>query len=475
MGIGSGGFNMSEIQIRKNAVAIWLTVVGVLLAIYLISGYSDAIEMRPQANINLTGHNLTYVSCVRFNDGLWQCTVVNGSAFFANITALYANDTALWTNASAQEALIQAAMSALANNQTAWKSNDSAQEAYLLILYTNASDQQLKIGVLDVNMSGVQTRLGTLETMKTCAAGQYVNGTNGTNIYCGAPAAGGEFRPEMVQIPEIGTNISIQNGNLNVTGNITLTSKIATYGTYLILGLKGTNDYGLSADFLNVLVNQTGLTFYANKYQDSNRLYRILARSERAGNTNGFSFGLVDKTFTTPPENYSVYPNDDKKVGLGTTVKCWDKFYYYTQYDCGSPTERIKDKALPLIRRLAKAHQSARLSSTTAADEVFYSNVPAEFQGEEGACGHNVTIVDEVINALVLGEGELSEAVEDKGYCVSDEQELIKRVGTLEDRVDAQDKAIDELYRDFVLLEGGGILTLLGLGAAFEYRYRKGG
>ena len=180
----------------------------------------------------------------------------------------------------------------------------------------------------------------------------------------------------------------------------------------------------------------------------------------------------------------SLGPVADNAYDAATASTCYKGVYYYTLHDCGSPTERLNGKkALPLIKQLAKGHKGsgedvggyrsdgydlAAVGQSTKLTRIdyYYEQMPLEFQGENGSCGHPVTITDEVINALVLAVDELDEATGELGYCTTDEGGLRVRLLDAEDRVSELERVLNNLLTLLVSL------GILGSGAV-AYKYKR--
>ena len=259
----------------------------------------------------------------------------------------------------------------------------------------------------------------------------------------------------------IRTNTSVRNGHLN-TSDITLNGDLYSIGKNMLIYRQDDSTFtvyiGSGPGVGNDLIfrwrpEQNGsdeIDLRVMSMEDSRQGLRLNADQD------------IDKLFA---------PLQNNAYDLGHSSYCWEDFYRDREYDCSSPTKSIRGKkAMPLVRGLAKAHlkagevggSSGSPSSSSAAAEIYHSLVPLEFQGPHSNCGWNVTDVDEVLNALVLGVDELDYALSERGYCTSDEGPLEARIIALEGRVDDLEDALLALFGTLTAagVIGGGTILL---------------
>jgi len=341
---------------HRNNYNTLLVVCVITLILLLLIMSARALDMMPQADINLTDHDLKDVYCVRFNDSSDQCT--------AGLTSTDAQDnniTDLWSNASNQDERIDV----LELLETHWENSSVDYITPKNNMGINASNITSTNGAVNIH-TDLNVTDGTLEV--------HTGNDNYTIQYTcnlqGAAGTGGVCR-KVYDSPQ-----GSQYYNSDKTNAFT---KLVSRGDG-ITGMVLFSDDGEQITFLKYNATAYGGMFFM---------------------VNNGGDVVIDGNGTTEPGKVRPYANNQDD--LGAADKCWQDFYYYTLNDCGSPTETLRGKqATPLIRQLAEAH----LAATT---ETYYLMIPAEFEGEPGGCGHNTIRTDEVINALVLSVTELDE------------------------------------------------------------------
>jgi hypothetical protein len=181
------------------------------------STYDDS---RLVANITMLWGNET---------ALWA----NASDQQANLAILYANATALWINASVQ----QSDIAALLSNDTALWANASVQQADFgalfandSALWANASDQQALLGALFANDSALWANASDQQALLS------VLFANDSALWANASDQDGRIR-NIEAVPGYwvtaptnvtASNISVNGGNVNVTGSLTVTGNLRT-------------------------------------------------------------------------------------------------------------------------------------------------------------------------------------------------------------------------------------------------------
>ena len=256
--------------------------------------------------------------------------------------------------------------------------------------------------LINDNLTKTVNDIEAARIMHYCPTGEFVNGSNYTSVVCGAPpaaAGGGGGAPEFVQAPQITTNISIDGGNLNFTGNITFNSDASSDYPYLNVD-GGATVVRLTSD----IGAPVGVQYVPE--ENTSRAAFLTVR-DLADDTRGDGFAVWGANNCVDPVSSfgcrNLFPFHDSAYGLGKPTLCWGTFYYDNLVDCGSRTVTLIDKpTIPLLEKYA----DAKLSSTTQDYAVL---TPEEFKtGERGSCGQDLINTDEVINALVIATRELN-------------------------------------------------------------------
>jgi hypothetical protein len=396
----------------------------------ILSLLVSAIDMRPQSDINMTDHSIKDIFCVRFNDSSVICAGVNGSIITANITNLQANITWLRANTTSQQGMID-------------------------LLNATVTNQGEDIDVLETNMTDAQRVLAAGRVMEFCPAGEYMNGSNLTDIRCGTPAGGGgnslwENTSSLYITPLSSMGLNITNSTNATAIKLLIKGEDARIVFYLQKDGAKYNRltfYGLGAASL-VYEYVAAAGQYASFKVTPNNTEAQGTEFGASGSRTAEGCGLYLSSATN--ECRVMFPYTNRLYDLGRSTRCFNNTYAYQFNDCGSQSERLKDKkALPLILRYA----DAELATTT---KDYEEKIPDEFKGDIGDCGHRVTILDEVITALVLGESELNAKIENTSNAV-----LEKRVTDLEN--------------ELVLLEELLVLAGIGVGVLKFKTVLKGG
>lgn len=202
-----------------------------------------------------------------------------------------------------------------------------------------------------------------------------------------------------VRMYHTGTIARVQSDNedLELRANETSTSNIQFYQKYASFYFRTDAEWA---------------TFYMIPSGDRHSMF-YHQPANNASNNLALIFGYNDaeragiSVAADNSHDMEFNPWTNNQYDIGNPNRCWKTVYAYNFYDCGSPTEKFtsRTQALDAVETMAEGHLSGSVES-------YESMMPDEFKGEYGICEHNVTNVDEVINALVLSTSELNARID---------------------------------------------------------------
>ena len=157
--------------------------------------------------------------------------------------------------------------------------------------------------------AGSNSLLAT-SALRTCPAGEFTTQWSGTSMVCGVPV-GGSINPEWSQINGVITsNNSISNGNVNITGTMSLNENItlSTNNDYFNIILKGNNTNGYTE--LNFKLNENvpnskvlwvtapaGNVFTKIISNDKNEFAITLMNATSSGSSFSNSDGIINNKY----------------------------------------------------------------------------------------------------------------------------------------------------------------------------------
>lgn len=185
----------------KKIIILILFLSGIVSAQYLMGAYESKLR-----NQKLNNNDIYDLHCLNFTGGGAIC---NNTDISFNPLYLEQNITSLWYW-----------------NNTIWP---------------NVISNKNNITIINNNLTDIIDYLNKTREWLICPENQYIKGKNSTNISCGLPLTGDgtENIPYWIDTGYITSNQTINKGNVNISGNLTIKNLefgICFNGTDIFIG-----------------------------------------------------------------------------------------------------------------------------------------------------------------------------------------------------------------------------------------------